>query len=107
MAQYQMPEVYPGCGVLWYHGGDKSLKPYFGLVTRVGPRTVTVACFDPGVRMLVIFDGVRHMSDPDTKQPELIENGAWDYAPGEERIHGLAKKVEELTRRLATLEKGK
>lgn len=90
---YVMPKIELGTGVLWYHGGRPTDRPSFGFAVRVGPRTLTVAVLDPSLRVPVVHDGVRHVSDPDAMNQETVENGAWDFGPTEKRMVELEKKM--------------
>lgn len=77
-ASYEMPRAYIGMPILWYQGGNKSNKPYPGLVTDVGRRSIDLVFFAPGSTGVHSMTGVRHIDDPDTKAIELYNAGAWE-----------------------------
>ena len=78
---YKMPPVKLGCIVLWYEGGvkapDRLPKP--AIVTGAFPRNVSLSVFEIGAFNSRPFEGVRHIDDPDMREADRLENGAWDY----------------------------
>lgn len=97
-----LPEI--GTIVQWYPDCDIHQQPYAAIVTNVGSSTVCLAIFDSTSYNLRIRDGVLHVSDPRTKNPEVRDAGAWDTHPRDVRLQELQREVAEIK---AALEKRK
>jgi hypothetical protein len=82
---YRMPEVEVGQIVHYYPGGITT-RPCAAMVTQADGNSVVVNIFMPNSYNAAIRDGVRHVSDPRTKDSERIENGLWDFTPSELRL---------------------
>jgi hypothetical protein len=79
-----------------YYLGGNTRSPIAAKITQVDGNSVVVNCFHPNNYNCTIRDGVRHVSDPRTKDHEKIENGLWDYTPHYKRLLALHRTIDEL-----------
>lgn len=82
--------------VWWYPDSNRNQRPSAAIVTAVGSDSVCLAIFSPVSYNLWLRDGVRHIDDPETRAPELLELGCWDYTNAWKDYQDLKKKVESL-----------
>ena len=102
---FKMPPVEVGQIILWFPHGEASAEPWPAIVTRVGHANLCCGIFSPTSYNLMIRDGVRHVSDPQAKKAELLEQGGWDYTPRDKRGMDLEQQVRSLLRELGTSSK--
>lgn len=76
-----MPTVSLGDVILWYPDGDINQEPQPAIVSNIGGDTINVNIISPTSYNFLIRDGVRHVSDPRRRGPEVRDSGAWDYTP--------------------------
>lgn len=88
------PEV--GTVVWWYPDGDPYQEPHAAIVTKVGGDSVNVNILDCASYNFMIRDGVRHLSDPRSRNPDTRDGGAWDHHPSTVKVQTLQKQIEEL-----------
>lgn len=86
---FVQPIVHIGSPVLWYLGGRATSDPYVGIVTRVGFRSVDLVFFAQGSEIVRPREGVRHISDPEIKDNERQNSGAWDLTEGGKQLAAL------------------
>ncbi len=81
---YSMPKVDVGMDVWWFPHGDTTQSPFAAKVTRVGQDSLCLSIFHPDNYNLMIRDGVRHSSDPRSRDnDDVIQSGVWDWMRGE------------------------
>lgn len=90
---YRGPYVELGLPVLWYPQGNRSLEPTAATVTRVGNENVCVNLLSHELKDMPLRDGVFHVSDPRSRKPDTLDNGAWDYCPWWKLIQRLAQEM--------------
>lgn len=76
----------------WAYGEVENHIPLPAVVVSVGSRTLQLAILKPLVRSVDPRDGVRHISDPDARRDEFVEQGAWSHTPDTLLLHSLAIK---------------
>ena len=94
---FVMPPVEVGQIVHWYPDGDRNQQPHAAIVTRVANRTVSLNTVVPSILNFLPREGVRHVNDPDARQVEFRENGAWDYTKQHREHLELLRAVAKLT----------
>ncbi len=78
----QRHNVEVGDIVLWYDHADRNYNPNPAIVTAIGLNDcLCLNVFDPTRFNTVIYDGVRHIDDPEVKREEIKLAGGWDYKP--------------------------
>ncbi len=90
-----LPETKARLGqiVFWYPHGVRTGAPHVAIVTGVAVKSLNLNILSPMSYNFLIRDGVRHMSDPDAKKPELLECGAWEHTPDTLRAVELERMV--------------
>src|SRR6516162_3586570 len=98
MAQpYKQPKVHVGMMVHWHDGGSRSTPPAAAIVTAVADAMIDLSVVTPMALGFQIKQGVRHVDDPDRRQVEQADVGAWDYTPETKGIIELGRQLRELT----------
>ena len=92
--EYQMPEVKVGDMIVW--SPDQNGQECPAIVTKRSTRSLDCAIILPGTLGYDIRDAVRHVSDPDIKPEDVIDNGCWKYGPQHHRLRELEDKIEKL-----------
>lgn len=77
---YVMPRAFVGMSIIWHAWGETERPGAPGIVCEVGQRTLSLSIFLPHKTSVMYKDGVRHLSDPESKNPSFIEAGCWDYS---------------------------
>lgn len=83
---YQMPPAHLGPCVWYSHAGA---EPAAAIITSVGDRAVSVSVFAPDARVAGARSGVRHVSDPELRNPNASESGSWDYTHSDKQLFSL------------------
>lgn len=85
--------------MVWFPHGVRANAPHIGFVTKLGHDSVCLSILHPNNHNFMIRDGVRHVSDPRTRQVELAEQGAWEHTPATLRL----QKLEEIVGKLSSV----
>lgn len=92
--EFVQPKVKKGNIVKWFKGGDRNLWCP-AIVTSVGTKTVSLSIIMDGRPTFMPQDGIRHVDDPESRDFEFAEYGAWDHS---DETKELASLRDEMTR---------
>jgi hypothetical protein len=76
IAAYQMPDAPIGTKVVFFPSSDPHEEPVVGTILRAGEKAVTIRDI-----YAVTHNNARHLTDPRCKNPNTLDDGAWDYSP--------------------------
>ena len=101
-ASYVMPQPHDGQTVLWFPHGirDSGEYPHFpAVVIKKGFNSVELNILRPDAKPLHML-GVRHIDDPNVREFQTAEVGAWDYTDWDKYIMQMVERHNALVERV-------
>lgn len=90
---YDMPQPQVGDTVLWYANASPSVPPLPCAVAKVLHRYCELNPI--GTNLITFPERVRHAGDPGLQNPNIRQDGCWDFTPEYYRRREWEAKVEE------------
>jgi hypothetical protein len=95
---YDMPPVHVGQQVLWFANCSPSSRPEPCTVQRVSHRNVLLTANNANAS--VPSYGIVHAGDPGVQNPNIRQNGCWDYTKWD---HAMLARIDKLEHALAQI----
>src|SRR5687768_11886986 len=77
---WRMPEAGVGQTVLWHPSGLRGdREPLAAIASQVNHRSLSLHIMDAESSVFKVRACVRHVDDPEAKDDDRLDNGAWEY----------------------------